>query len=393
MKVCVLTTGFPRFAGDLFGSFVLELCRELAAQGVELEVVAPHEGGIPRRELVDGVRIWRFIYMLPTSWQRVAYGGGIPTNLKQSWAARLQVPFFLASFWWRAWRSSRRVDLVHCHWTICGLVGYLATRGRCPLVLSVRGSDIHLLEGGMMGGLNRWIYRRMDMLIAVSQDIAAKLGQSGVPREKIQVVYNGVDRRFRPRDRQEARQELGLPAAAFILLFVGLLVPVKGVEVLLEALEALGDRQMYCVLVGGGPLETELKAQVQARSLEAPVLFAGPRPTAQIPVWMNAADVLVLPSYSEGRPNVVLEAQACGLPVIATRVGGTPELIRDGETGLLVDSGDEAQLALALAGLKQNSEYRRRLGQAGRQSVQGCTWEASALQVRAIYDQLLGVRC
>ncbi|MBI4489910.1 MAG: glycosyltransferase [Deltaproteobacteria bacterium] len=389
----MLTTGFPRFAGDLFGSFVLELCRELAAQGLEQEVVAPHEGGIPRRELVGGMRIRRFAYMIPTSWQRVAYGGGIPTNLQQSWAARLQVPFFLASCWWRAWRNSRRVDLVHCHWTICGLVGYLATRGRCPLVLSVRGSDIHLLEGRWMGRLNRWIYRRMDALIAVSQDIAAKLEKAGVQKDKIRVVYNGVGRRFSPRDRQEARQELGLPAAAFILLFVGLLVPVKGVEVLLEALEHLGDPQLYCALVGGGPLEAELKAQVQARGLEVQVLFAGPRPSAQIPVWMNAADALVLPSYSEGRPNVVLEAQACALPVIATRVGGTPELIRDGENGLLVDSGDPAQLARAIATLKQDRDRRRRLGQAGRLSAEGCTWEASALQVRAIYDQLLGVRC
>ncbi len=390
MKVCVLTTGFPRFAGDLFGSFVLELCRALVAQGVVLEVVAPHAGGLPRREQVGGISIRRFSYLFPASWQRVAYGGGIPTNLKQSWVARLQVPLFLAGFWWRAWQSSRPAELIHCHWTICGLIGYLAAPRGCPVVLSVRGSDIHLLEGKWMSRLNRWIYRRMEMLIAVSQDIAVKLEQAGVAKEKIRVVYNGVDSRFIPRDQHAARAELGLPDQAFILLFVGFLVPVKGVEVLLAALERLGDTQWYCALVGGGPLETDLKAQ--ARGLGSRVLFAGVQPTERIPRWMNAADVLVLPSFSEGRPNVVLEAQASGLPVIATRVGGTPELIRDGQTGLLVDSGDPEQLAQAIARLQQDRQGRCQLAWAGRQSAQAYTWEASALEVRGIYDQLLGVR-
>ena len=389
MKVCVLTTGFPRFSGDLFGIFVLELCRALAAQGVEQEVVAPHAGGIARCEQVEGVKVRRFSYLLPAAWQQVAYGGGIPTNLQQSWAARLQMPFFLAGFWWRSWRSSRRVDLVHCHWTICGLVGYLATRGKRPLVLSVRGSDINLIDGRWMGGLNRWIYRRMDMLIAVSRDIAVKLEKAGVPEEKIRVVYNGVDPCFSPQDQQEARRQLGLPARAFILLFVGLLVPVKGVEVLLQALRQLDDREVFCALVGGGPLKEGLELQAHTFGLGARVHFAGSQPKARIPVWMNAAEVLILPSFSEGRPNVVLEAQACALPVIATRVGGTPELIRDGENGLLVDSGDQTQLAQAIAGLKRDPDRCHRLGQAGRQSTAGCTWEASARQVRQVYEQLL----
>lgn len=392
MRVCVLSTGFPRFAGDLFGSFVLELCRGLVAQGVELEVVAPHAGGVPRCEQVEGMKVRRFVYLFPPSWQRVAYGGGIPTNLRQSWVARLQVPLFLVGFWWRAWRSGRRAELIHCHWTICGLVGYLVARRGCPLVLSVRGSDINLLKGGLMGRLNRWIYRRMDRIIAVSQDIAAKLEQAGVPREKIRMVYNGVDSRFRPRDQHPARAELGLPDQVFVLLFVGLLVPVKGLEVLLQALERLADPLLYCVLVGSGPLEAELKAQVQVRGLVSQVLFAGIQPTERIPLWMNAADLLVLPSFSEGRPNVVLEAQASSLPVIATRVGGTPELIRDGETGLLVESGDPEQLARAITRLQQDREGRARLARAGQECAAAFTWESSAIEVRGIYDQLLGVQ-
>lgn len=390
MRVGVLTTGFPRFAGDLFGAFVFDLCRQLAAQGVGMEVVAPHQAGLPRREVVGGMAVRRFTYMIPASCQKVAYGGGIPTNLKQSWVARLQVPFFLAGFWWQARRVSRGATLVHCHWTICGLVAYLAVPRGCPVVLSVRGSDINLLSGGWMGRLNRWIYRRVDMVVAVSRDIAARLREAGVPADKVRVVYNGVDPRFCPGDQAGARAGLGLPPDAFVVLFVGMLVPVKGLEVLLRALAGLRDPQLYLALVGGGPQEESLRQQAADLALSAQLRFAGSRPTDEVPTWMQAADLLVLPSFSEGRPNAVLEAQACGLAVAATRVGGTPELVEDGVSGVLVESGDPEQLGAAIARLKANPEERRRLAEEGRRRAAGFSWEASARQVRQIYDELLG---
>jgi len=392
MKVCMLTTGFPRFKGDLFGNFILELAKELKAQEVEVEIVAPHEGGLPRREIMEGVQIRRFRYLLPASWQRVAYGGGIPTNIKTSWIARLQVPLFLFGFWLAAVRAVRHCHLVHCHWTISGLAAYLATRLHPrPLVLSVRGSDIHLLEGGLMRRLNRRIYQWMDVVIAVSEDIAGKLEQAGVPGEKIGVVYNGVDERFQPHDREGMRRRLGLPQGRFIVLFVGLLVPVKGVDVLLEAVKIIDDERLLCVLVGDGSLKESLRQQAELAGLGDGVLFAGRRSSEEIPVWMNAADVLVLPSLSEGRPNVVLEAQACGLPVVATRVGGTPELIHDGETGLLVESGDPQALARGIGELMRDEQRRRLLGCAGRKRIlkEGLTWETSAHRMKEIYQELL----
>ena len=98
LRVCMLTTGFPRFQGDLFGTFVLELAQELAAGAAAVEVLAPHAGGLPTSERFGQVEIRRFRYFCPASRQAVAYGGGIPTNLRTSWAARLQVPFFLLGF-------------------------------------------------------------------------------------------------------------------------------------------------------------------------------------------------------------------------------------------------------------------------------------------------------
>jgi len=392
MKVCMLTTGFPRFKGDLFGHFIMALARELKSQGVEVVVVAPHAPGVPRREELEGIAVRRFGYLWPSSWQRLAYGGGIPTNLRKSWLARAQVPLFLAGFWWAARRACQGCQVVHCHWTISGLIARLATWGQPrPLVLSVRGSDIHLMGTGVLGQLNRRVYRWMDRVIAVSEDIAGKLERAGVDRGKIQVVYNGVDQRFQPGDQAAARGQLGLPLSRFIVLFVGLLVPVKGLDVLLEALALIRAPHLLGVLVGEGPLKAELKLKAQRLGLGEQVVFAGGQPTAQIPAWLQAADVLVLPSRSEGRPNVVLEAQACGVPVVATRVGGTPELVQDGENGVLVESGDARDLARGLRAVMADEGYRRALAQRAlaRFQASGLTWEASARQVRDLYQQVL----
>ena len=389
-KVCMLTTGFPRFQGDLFGTFILELARELAAKDLSVEVLAPYEAGLPRSEHFGRVGVFRFCYFWPAAWQAVAYGGGIPSNIRGSWVARLQVPFFLLGFCWGALKRARNGDVVHCHWTISGLVAYMATRlWRRPLVLSVRGSDIHLVEHGLMARLHRKIYACMDVVVAVSEDIAAKLETMGVPRDKVRVVPNGVDRRFRPGNRQVARRRFDLPAGGFIALFVGLLIPIKGLDILVEALAKSQTGELLCLLVGDGPLASDLQHQAADLGVGDRLRFVGRQSSEEIPHWMAAADVLVLPSRSEGRPNVVLEAQACGIPVVATAVGGTPELVRDGETGLLLEPDDPQALATAIDRLRSDGGLRERLVKAGREQAATLTWAASAEQMAEIYRDVL----
>ncbi|MEC8646676.1 MAG: glycosyltransferase, partial [Candidatus Latescibacterota bacterium] len=284
------------------------------------------------------MEVFRFRYAWPAAFQRLAYRGGIPTNLRSSWWVRLQVPFFLLRFLLGARRRGRSADLVHCHWIVSGLVALWALGRSKRVVLSVRGSDIHMLSGRWGRRLNRSIANRMDRVVAVSEDIAKKLADAGVERRRISVICNGVDGRFCPGDRQAMRWCLRIPNYYFLLLFVCLLVPVKGVDILIEALSTWRDQPKWKLyFVGDGPLLAALEERCEEEGIVQQVHFVGRRSSQDIPKWMQAADVLVLPSHSEGRPNVVLEAQSCGLPVVATRVGGTPELIREGETGLLVE--------------------------------------------------------
>lgn len=390
MHVCILTTGFPRFQGDLFGAFVLEMARALVGGGTQVTVVAPHEKGIARVETVDGIEVRRFRYFLP-GLQAVAYGGGIPTNLRSSWLARLQVPLFLLAFAYAARKWGRPCDLYHCQWTITAAVAWLATLGRRqrPILLSVRGSDMMISAHPLGRRLNQWLVARVDAITAVSEQIARRLADHGV-EDRTHVVANGVSDRFAPGDRQAARRALQLPADTVICLFVGMLVPVKGLDNLLQAVSQI-DERFLLVLVGDGPERERLLALADELGIKDRVEFAGACSSDDVPKWMDASDLLVLPSLSEGRPNVVLEAHASGRATIATDVGGTGELIEHEQTGLLVPSSDPDALADALRTLIDDDNKRDKFGKQARQRLleKGLTWQTTATTMRSLYDQLI----
>ena len=358
VDVCLLTTGFPRWRGDSFGVFVFGLARALARAGLRVQVVAPHERGLPVREEMDGVRVERFRYALRPC---LAYGDGIPTNIARRRSVLLQVPGFLLAFWWQARRASRRARVLHAQWTISGFIAWLgAWPGRVPVVLTVRGSDLKVMHTGLLARVHAFTYARVARVLAVSDDIAATLRANGVGADRVQMIPNGVDESFHPADREAARLQLGLPSDVTILLFVGMLVPVKGLDVLLTALARV-QTPCHCVLVGDGEERQALARQAIELGIEERVQLVGARAHDEIPTWMAAADLFVLPSRSEGRPNVVLEAQACGLPVVATRVGGTPELVCP-DTGRLVAAEDADELTEALSELLGSESLRRQLG-------------------------------
>jgi glycosyltransferase involved in cell wall biosynthesis len=190
-------------------------------------------------------------------------------------------------------------------------------------------------------------------VIAVSQDLADRVVELGAERHRVRVVIDGVDRqKFCPGDRQAARARLNLPPDTRHLLFVGSLVPVKGLDVLLEACRLLagevGPWQLH--LIGGGPLESQLRCLARAHGLEDRVAFHGPIAHGELPDWFRAADLFVLASRSEGVPNVLLEAAACGLPYVASRVGGIPEIAGLGASRL-VPAEQPAALAAAIAAM------------------------------------------
>src|SRR5205823_11894627 len=188
-------------------------------------------------------------------------------------------------------------------------------------------------------------------VIAVSEDLRSKVIELGIPGEKVHVVSRGLNTQlFFPGDRLLARRRLGISQDGRAILWVGRMVPVKGLDVLLAACAELRDRgeAFHLYLAGDGPLRTFLETDVRRRGLGEMVSFLGARPQDELPDWYRAADVTVLPSRSEGVPNVLRESLACGTPFVASRVGGIPELAASGPANRLVPAGDAASLAKAI---------------------------------------------
>jgi len=247
-----------------------------------------------------------------------------------------------------------------------------------PAVVKASGSDMNVLaQLPSVARSLRWALPRARRVVAVSRPLGDVVESFGVPRQRIDVVPNGVDGAvFRPLDRAEARARLGhVGDARRWLVYVGRLEQAKGVLDLLEAFALLAARRsdVRLAIVGDGSAR-EACAQAAAGPLGDRIVFAGPRPLGEVASWMAAGDAVVLPSWAEGTPNVVIEALACGRRVVATRVGGIPDLITEPALGELVPPRQPELLADALGRAADTSYSPDDIARAGARG----SWEESA---------------
>ncbi len=255
--------------------------------------------------------------------------------------------------------SKIRPDVVLASWLYpdgCAAAS-LCREANLPLVLITQGSDTHQY-------LNRPVRRQRilaacawaDAVVCRSGDLAERLARAGVHESKLRAIYNGVDtNRFRPGDQRVAREHLGLEPEEPLLLYVGNLLPVKNPSLLVESFADLverrrsrGEKPVRLVMIGTGPLRAPLEKMMRRRRLEDRIAFLGQQTPDVVAEWMRAADLLCLSSENEGFPNVILEAMACHLPVVATDVGGIRERICHHAPARLVRSGDRAAFTEAL---------------------------------------------
>jgi glycosyltransferase involved in cell wall biosynthesis len=283
-----------------------------------------------------------------------------------------------------------------CHGYKAGLLGRWAAR-RCnvPVVAVSRGWTGEDLKVRLYEAVDRLGLRRMDRVVCVSRRQAARVRQAGVPAERTLVIPNAVQpERFAapdPADRRRLR-ELFPVRPARVVGASGRLSPEKGFGVLVEAaaLAARDDPALGFVLFGDGALRPQLERRAAALGLTGRFVLAGFRTDQDR--FMPFLDLLVLPSFTEGMPNVVLEAFAAGVPVVATAVGGTPEVVEDGTNGFLVPPGDAAALARGIRAALATEERRRELGRRGRERVlRDFTFAAQARAYQRLFYDLAGV--
>lgn len=254
-----------------------------------------------------------------------------------------------------------------------------------PAIIKIHGSDInmHLLRAFRARQI-LWAMRRAHQIVSVSKALATRLVDAGIDEDKIQVIYNGVDKElFKPQPRQAASQKLGITSDRRIVLFVGNLKREKGCLDLLEAFAAISGKSIEVDLyfIGTGREAQFLRDRAEHLGLQSRVLFLGSLGHEQLALWMNAASIVSLPSYNEGVPNVLLESMACGTPVVATAVGGIPEVVPS-QAGILVAPGDVGGLADALSRALDTEWNEEQIVN----SVEKFNWDRNTLQLYESID-------
>ena len=355
---------------------IQRLAPHLQARGIEVCVVTRHEAGLSRFEVIDGVSVYRLACPGPKPLAAVLY----------IWSAVMLL-------------SKLRPDLIHAHEILSpASAALLAKRLHgWPLIVKIlRGGirgDIHKLKRSPLGIQRiRVLCRGVDSFVVISHEIDQELSALGVPPEKRAFIPNGVDTgTFVPlsaSQKKQLRDELLFPPNGALVVYLGRLTPEKRVDHLLHIWSDVRAvfPQAQLLIVGTGAEEARLRAQ----SMSNPgVQFTGPVNDALR--YLQVADLFVLPSSTEGLSNSLLEALSTGLPVLATSVGGTPDVISHGVNGYLIPPDDLDALKIGLIDLLADAPLRARLGIAGRQRIlANFSLDSVAMRLDALYRSLLG---
>ncbi|MBI5773360.1 MAG: glycosyltransferase [Verrucomicrobia bacterium] len=353
MKIVFISNLFPDTAEPYRGLDNATLLHHLARRG-EVRVISPR----PALPIISRLRRqpWQcraedeplqpvflpapYIPKIGSRWNHRLFAGAIREPLR-----RLQKIFDF--------------DVILCAWLYpdgCAVAEVAAEMGG-PFVLIAQGSDVHAyLRNPVRQKLIVSAVNASRGVVTRSADLARRLAEAGARAGLLHPIYNGVDTAvFKPADAQAARKELGLPPDAAILLFVGNFLPVKRPALLVaahaEVCRRLHPRPCHLVMIGGGPLAAQVRAEADALGFGDKVDLAGRKNSREVARFMQAADLLCLTSENEGVPNVILEAFASGLRVVSTNVGGISEVLDHGFLGKLVESSNPDELAGAITPL------------------------------------------
>lgn len=390
MRVLTFTSLYPNKVTPLQGIFIHQRVKHLARRsGNIVEVIASvpyfpswlyktrwqQFGQVPRQEEIDGIRVHHPRYPMLAGLSMPVHG-------------LLMFLGCLATA--RRLHREIKFDCIDAHFVYpdgfaAVLLGKLLG---LPVIVSARGSDINVYRTfRLIRSMLRWTLLNAAGIISVSMDLKDKMVALGVPPGKIQVIPNGVDvERFHPRDIRESRRQLGLPAEGAIIISVGSLVELKGHHLIVSAVAALAQKlpNLRLYILGEGNFRANLEELVREKQLNDRVSIVGNRPNEELSYWFNAADISCLMSSREGWPNVVSESLACGTPVLATRVGGIPEIIVPPELGSLVER-DIDSITMGLQQALSKSWNRQAIAR----HASSRTWDTVAAEVETFFVSML----
>lgn len=368
MKIAILITGFPPRVVSGAEIATLNVATELAKRGHEVHVITTGD-----KEL-RGVKKGDFYthYIQPGIAPESSFWGAISYAIK-------------------AFAQIRRInpDIVHAQrFYREGLAAFLAKMFfKKPYVVYSHGHDVYQ-PWRFKGIASKLFLGRADAVIVLTQDLKEKIKE--IYDRDVFVIPNGIDlRRFEGLSHRDSHKLA--ESGERIILFVGRLHPVKGVAYLIEAMTTIIKRnpKVRLWLVGDGEERQSLENLVNKLGLTQYVNFVGKVPNEEVPEYMASSDVLVMPSLSEPFGIVLLEAMACGLPIVATNVGGIPEIVQDGENGFLVEPESSEEIADRVLKLLENDDLRRRISQNNIEEVKNYSWEAVVDKLEKVYQGIV----
>ncbi|MGD9369202.1 MAG: glycosyltransferase [Desulfobacteraceae bacterium] len=383
MHVLITTSTFPLWDNDGIPRFVYDLAKALSRR-CRVTVLAPHHPGVWRQESFGNLTIERFQYSWPAGSQRLAYGYGMRDNIRQSWMAKAQVPVYIASLCLAVGKLLRkeRFDVVNSHWIVPqGLAVSLALKGfpETAHVVTAHAGDVFLLKKMKVGKLiARYVASHTDMFLPVGSHVASNLNAMVGTQVPQAIQPMGVDHAVFSASPNKALPKL--PFNGNFILFIGRLVEKKGLTYLLDALKLLFFRgfDVGLVVIGSGTLKARMKEKAFQLGIEDRVSFMGALGHESILPYLQSCKVVVIPSIldpsseTEGMPTVLAEALSCGCKVVASKVGGIPDVLIDGRNGWLARPADAQDLADKL--MTALGHCGGNVGNNARQSVRDLDW-------------------
>jgi glycosyltransferase involved in cell wall biosynthesis len=395
MRLGVLTTSYPRNNEDSAGLFVAQLAHWLANEGHRIDLLAP-EGARPQHPSITlhpiALSKGQRLFSAGGAPDRLLAGGDAPLAARA--AAWAEVPVFTSRQWFQYRRLQRDWDGLIAHWLLPAAL--ITGRFRRPQVVIAHGSDVHLLSrlpgrhvllDYMAGSACRLVVTHAGLRATLRACCRSARSRAWV--DAAQVIPMGIEPFVRPDacNVDGHRERHGLRGKK-IALFMGRLIPLKGVRLLIESLRHLPDIRL--VVMGQGPDRASLGAW--ARRLDVPVIFAGECHGEEKRLWLSAADYYVHPALclpggrTDSAPVSVMEAMSAGLPVVATEVGGLPQIIEHRRDGLLVRPNDPAVLGESLRELMQNPQWAKSLGEKAARTAAKFHWQATGPRILRLLE-------
>ncbi len=393
MKVLTYTSLFPNAAQPILGVFIYQRMAHFAARsGNSVHVIAPAPylpSWLPGEQ-------WRKYRDIPNQEQ---IGGLTVYHPRYLFLPKISMPLHGLLMFLGSVRLARRLhrqhrfDCLDAHFIYPdGFAGVLLGKFLgIPVVVSARGTDMNLYPSfRTVRPQIRWTLEKAAGRIAICQSLKTAMTEAGSADASVRVIGNGVDlSRFFPVDRAEAQRRLGLSGGGRIAVAVGALKPVKGQQFLLAALKEIKDEfpDLRLYLLGEGESRSELERMANALGISDRVFLPGNCPNEKLRDWYSAADISCLMSSREGWPNVLLESLACGTPVVATRVGGIPEVISSPDLGVLVEQNADS-VAEGLRGALSRPWNRAGIAE----HASGRDWYAVAAEVESYFAEIIARR-